>query len=127
VDALGGSVRAIEQGFIQNEIADSAYHYQKDIESGGKIIVGVNAFQQENDVQPASFSVDDSIRQVQINKINEIKRNRNPEKVTNCLSEIKRRALSEENLMPAVIEAVENYCTLGEISDELRKVFGEYK
>lgn len=127
VDALGGSVSAIEQGFIQNEIADSAYHYQKNIETGEKIIVGVNAFQQESDANPASFSVDDSIRQVQIDKINQIKTKRNSVKVAHCLSEIKRRAIEQENLMPAVIEAVENYCTLGEISDELRAVFGEYK
>ena len=127
VDALGGSVSAIEQGFIQNEIADSAYHYQKDIESGKKIIVGVNAFQHESEVQPASFSVDDSIRQVQIDKINQIKSKRDSAKVAKCLADIKRRAIENENLMPAVIEAVENYCTLGEISDELRSVFGEYK
>lgn len=127
VDALGGSVSAIEQGFIQNEIADSAYQYQKNIESGDKIIVGVNAFQQEAEVQPASFSVDDSIRQVQIDKINQIKSKRDSTRVTECLAEIKRRATGNENLMPAVVEAVENYCTLGEISDELREVFGEYK
>ena len=127
VDALGGSVSAIEQGFIQNEIADSAYQYQKNIESGDKIIVGVNAFQHEAEVQPASFSVDDSIRQVQIDKINQLKNKRNTTKVAECLAEIKRRAQGTENLMPAVIEAVENDCTLGEISDELRSVFGEYK
>lgn len=127
VDALGGSVSAIEQGFIQNEIADSAYHYQKDIESGDKIIVGVNAFQHDTESQPGSFSVDDSIRQVQIDKINQIKSKRDSAKVSECLAEIKRRAVENENLMPAVIEAVESYCTLGEISDELRSVFGEYK
>ncbi len=127
VDALGGSVSAIEQGFIQNEIADSAYHYQKDIESGDKIIVGVNAYLQESDVQPASFSIDDSIRQIQIDKINQLKSKRDTAKVAECLVEIKRRATGTENLMPAVIEAVENFCTLGEISDELRGVFGEYK
>ena len=127
VDALGGSVSAIEQNFIQNEIADSAYHYQKDIESGDKIIVGVNAFQHDTESQPGSFIVDDSIRQVQIDKINQIKSKRDATKVAECLEDIKRRAIEDENLMPAVIEAVENYCTLGEISDELRAVFGEYK
>jgi methylmalonyl-CoA mutase N-terminal domain/subunit len=127
VDSLGGSVSAIEQGFIQNEIADSAYHYQKDIESGDKIIVGVNAFQHDTESRPGTFSVDDSIRQVQIDKINQIKSKRDAIKVAECLADIKRRAIENENLMPAVIEAVESYCTLGEISDELRGVFGEYK
>ncbi|MEO7316933.1 MAG: methylmalonyl-CoA mutase family protein, partial [Ginsengibacter sp.] len=105
----------------------SAYHYQKDIESGDKIIVGVNAFQHDTESRPGTFSVDDSIRQVQIDKINQIKSKRDAIKVAECLADIKRRAIENENLMPAVIEAVESYCTLGEISDELRGVFGEYK
>lgn len=127
VDALGGSVSAIEQGFVQNEIAASAYEYQLNIESGDKIIVGVNSFKENTDASPPSFSVDDSIRQVQINKINALKEKRNGVKAIECLKKIKSNATNGQNLMPVVIDAVENYCTLGEISDTLRDVFGEYK
>ena len=127
VDALGGSVKAIEQEFIQNEIAASAYAYQKDIESGEKIIIGVNAFTTDHEVHPPSFSVDDNIRQVQIDKLNRIKSERDPNKTKECLDTIKYNAENNINLMPSVIDAVENKCTLGEISDTLRFVFGEYK
>jgi methylmalonyl-CoA mutase N-terminal domain/subunit len=127
VDALGGSVNAIEQGFMQNEIAASAYEYQKKIESGEKIIVGINAFTSSQEVALPSFSIDDSIREVQIHKIKILKEKRNAEKVVECLNKIKEHATKDENLMPIVIEAVENFCTLGEISDVLRSVFGEYK
>ena len=127
VDALGGSVNAIEQGYIQNQIAESAYEYQKNIESKEKIIVGVNAFTKTEETAPGSFSVDDSIRQVQIDKLNRLKKNRDGNKAEECLERIKQIAIGHENLMPAVVEAVENYCTLGEISDVLRGIFGEYK
>jgi methylmalonyl-CoA mutase N-terminal domain/subunit len=127
VDALGGSVDAIEQGFIQHEIADSAYIYQQNIESGKKIIVGVNAFTGGKEVTPPSFKIDESIREIQINKLKIFKEKRDNSKVDSCLKEIKNRAVNGENLMPAVIDAVENNCTLGEISDALRSLFGEYK
>ena len=127
IDALGGSVNAIEQGFIQNEIAASAYEYQRNIESGDKIIVGLNAFTASEEVVPPSFNIDDNIRTVQMNKIKNLKEKRNPEKVSECLKKIKEHATKDKNLMPVVIEAVENFCTLGEISDTLRTVFGEYK
>lgn len=127
VDALGGSVNAIEQGFIQNEIADSAYTYQRNIETGQKIIVGINAFTGGTEIAPPSFKIDDSIRQVQIDKIKVLKEKRDGYKVNNCLKNIRESAAKTENLMPVVIEAVENLCTLGEISDVLRSVFGEYK
>jgi len=127
IDALGGSVAAIEQGFIQNEIAKSAYEYQQKIESGEKIIVGVNKFKNAQNVLPPSFKIDDSIRQMQIDKLIALKKLRDINKVTACLKKIKNDATSGENLMPAVIQAVENYCTLGEISTTLRDVFGEYQ
>jgi methylmalonyl-CoA mutase N-terminal domain/subunit len=127
IEAMGGSVSAIEQGFMQNEIAASAYAYQQKIESGEKIIVGVNAFKEEQEVTPPSFAIDDNIRQVQIQKLNELRAKRNNEMVATCLKNIKDHATNNKNLMPVVIDAVENYCTLGEISDVLRLVFGEYK
>ena len=127
IDAMGGSVNAIEEGFIQNEIARSAYEYQRNIENGEKIIVGVNKFQvQEKDSIPL-LKIDDSIRQVQIEKLKQLRNNRDNAKVDQLLQIINDKAVSGENLMPAVIEAVENKVTLGEIADELRGVFGEYK
>jgi methylmalonyl-CoA mutase N-terminal domain/subunit len=127
VDRLGGSVNAIEQGFIQNEIAESAYAYQRNIETNHKIIVGVNAFIADNEIAPPSFKIDDNIRVEQINKLKILKEKRDNSKVENCLKIIKEHATKNENLMPFVIDAVENMCTLGEISDTLRSVFGEYK
>jgi methylmalonyl-CoA mutase, N-terminal domain len=127
INAMGGSVSAIEQGFIQDEIARSAYEYQRQIETGEKIIVGVNKFQVDQEASIPVFRIDDSIRDHQIQKLNKLKATRSSEQVARCLSAIRQKATDGENLMPAVIEAVENYCTLGEISDVLRTVFGEYK
>lgn len=127
IDAIGGSVAAIEQGFVQNEIAKSAYIYQKNIESGEQIIVGVNKFQTEENTTPPSFKINDNIRIIQSNKLATLRSNRDNNKVKSCLEKINLAAQSSENLMPLVIDAVENLCTLGEIADELRKVFGEYK
>jgi methylmalonyl-CoA mutase N-terminal domain/subunit len=127
IDDMGGSVPAIENGFMQNKIAESAYAYQKNIESKEKIIVGVNEFISENTSHIPILRIDEKIRQEQIEKINIIKSKRDPAKVSICLAGIKQAAIDNQNLMPVVIEAVENYCTLGEISDTLRSVFGEYQ
>jgi methylmalonyl-CoA mutase N-terminal domain/subunit len=127
IDAMGGSVSAIEQGFIQNEIAKSAYEYQRNIESGEKIIVGVNKFEVDKEVPIPLLRVDDSIRQVQTEKLNSLRKRRNPAKCDNILQSLNDKASSGENIMPTVVEAVENSCTLGEIADTLREVFGEYK
>lgn len=127
IDAMGGSVSAIEQGFIQDEIARSAYNYQREIETGEKIIVGVNKFQvNETDSIPL-FKIDDSIRQLQSEKLASLRNRRDPARVDQMLQLLSDRASSGENIMPAVLEAVENFCTLGEIADTLREVFGEYR
>jgi methylmalonyl-CoA mutase N-terminal domain/subunit len=127
IDQMGGSVMAIENGFMQNKIADSAYAYQKNIESGEKIIVGVNKFISEIKNPIPLLKIDESIRQDQINKLNKIKETRNQDKVDSYLMAIKQAAKGTDNLMPIVIDAVENYCTLGEIADTLRSVYGEYQ
>lgn len=127
IDAMGGSVPAIESNFIQNEIARSAYEYQVKIETGEKIIVGLNKFQTEDHKTIPLLKVDDKIRQVQIEKLKALRNNRDHAKCDNILQQINDKAVSGENLIPSVIEAVENDCTLGEIADELRGVFGEYK
>ncbi|MGL6269793.1 MAG: acyl-CoA mutase large subunit family protein [Chitinophagaceae bacterium] len=127
IDAMGGSVIAVEQGFMQDEIARSAYTYQREIESGKKIIVGMNQFQGEEHDHTPVMHIDDSIRTVQSKKLAVLRQNRDAVKAAECLEKVFVAAKGTENLMPVVIEAVENYCTLGEIADQLRKVFGEYK
>ncbi|HXL57780.1 MAG TPA: methylmalonyl-CoA mutase family protein [Chitinophagaceae bacterium] len=127
IDAMGGSVSAIEQGFMQNEIAGSAYEYQRKIENKEKIIVGVNKFTIDEENNIPRLRIEDSIREVQSQKLRALKEKRNKEKAETCLQKIDAAAKDGTNLMPFVIKAVENYCTLGEIADTLRKVFGEYK
>jgi methylmalonyl-CoA mutase N-terminal domain/subunit len=127
IDQMGGSVAAIETGFMQNKIAESAYAYQKAIESNEKIIVGVNQFRNDSEVDIPILKINESIRQDQIKKLNELKSNRDQQRVTECLLAIKEAAKNGTNLMPPVIEAVEAFCTLGEISDALRSIFGEYQ
>lgn len=127
IDAMGGSVSAIEAGFIQNEIARSAYEYQKGIEQNEKIIVGVNKFVTEETNDTPVFKIDDSIRTVQSEKLKALRAKRDSNNVAECLNAITKAANGSDNLMPLVINAVENYCTLGEIADTLRNVFGEYK
>ncbi len=127
IDEMGGSVSAIEQGFIQNEIARSAYQHQRKVEAGEKIIVGVNKFQSQEEKTIPLLRIDDSIRKVQVAKLKRLKESRNNLQVKNCLQCLHNKATSGENIMPAVIDAVENFCTLGEIADELRNVFGEYR
>jgi methylmalonyl-CoA mutase, N-terminal domain len=126
IDAMGGSVEAIEQGFMQDEIAASAYQYQKDIESGAKTSVGVNKFVTEEMYKTPVFKIDESIQKTQINKLTELKQRRDNEKVKHCLESIATTAKGTDNLMPHVVTAVENFCTLGEIADVLRKEFGEH-
>ncbi len=127
IDSMGGSVVAIENGFIQDEIARSAFEYQKKIEDGSKVIVGLNQFTSNTSDKIPGFKIDDSIQQLQTEKIIQLKLKRNQEKVDSILSELKRIATTEENIMPIVLEAVENDCTLGEIADTLREIFGEYQ
>lgn len=127
IDAMGGAVKAIEQGFIQEEIARSAYKYNSAIETGEKIIVGVNKFTSKETNDTPLLKIDDSIRVVQSEKLKALRAKRDNVKADACLAAIREKALGTDNLMPAVIEAVENLCTLGEISDTLRAVWGEYK
>lgn len=127
IDAMGGSVSAIEQGFIQEEIAKSAYAYQRQIEENEKVIVGVNKFESGEADHIPILKIDDSIQKQQVAKLTAFKNNRDKAKVDQCLQNLNDKAVSGENLLPVVIEAVENKCTLGEVADELRGVFGEYR
>ena len=112
---------------MQNEIARSAYEYQRKIESGEKIIVGVNKFALKQETPIPGFRIDDSIREHQAQKLAALKESRNSLKVTTALEAIRSHATDGSNMMPSVVNAVEQYCTLGEIADVLRGVFGEHK
>lgn len=127
IDAMGGAVKAIEQNFIQEEIARSSYQYSKDIESGDKPIIGVNKFVTEEINDTPVLKIDDSIRQVQSEKLKALRDKRDNAKAQQCLDAIVTAANGTENLMPLVVDAVENLCTLGEIADTLRGVWGEYR
>ncbi|ACU63666.1 acyl-CoA mutase large subunit family protein [Chitinophaga pinensis] len=127
IDVMGGAVAAIEQGFMQDEIARSAYRYQQEIESGEKVIVGVNKFAVKENATEEVFRIDDSIRQVQTERLQALRAKRDNSAVAALLQRLETAAHTTENLMPIVVEAVEQYCTLGEIADTLRKVWGEHK
>ncbi|MFA6262215.1 MAG: methylmalonyl-CoA mutase family protein [Bacteroidia bacterium] len=127
IDALGGSVNAIEQGFIQKEIADAAYRYQTAIEDKEKIVVGVNQYASDQDINPPVLRVDDSIQKVQVDKLKQVKAERNHEQVKSLLLKLEQQAKDGTNLMPTLIDAAEAYVTLGEIADTFRGVFGEYR
>ncbi len=127
IDAMGGSVSAIEEGFIQDEIARSAYEYQRNIETGEKIIVGVNKFQSDEQNNTPILKVDDSIRSIQAEKLRKLRSGRDHAKCDQLLQLLSDKANSGENIMPVVVEAVEAKCTLGEIADTLRELYGEYR
>jgi methylmalonyl-CoA mutase N-terminal domain/subunit len=127
IDAMGGSIQAIEEGFMQEEIARSAYAYQRSIEDETKTIIGVNKFVHKHEKQSGVFKVDDDIRKLQMEKLKKLRLLRNQEAVDHALKKLEIAASSNDNVMPYVVNAVEQYTTLGEIADILRKIFGEYK
>lgn len=126
IDQIGGAVKAIETGFIQDEIAESAYEHQLAVEKGERIVVGVNRFSESEEQQLSTFRIDDSIRTIQMHKLDQIKQERSSQKVAESLEALERAAKGEDNTMYAIIDAVESYATLGEIANILRKVFGEF-
>jgi len=124
IDDLGGTVAAIEQGWIQNEITRSAYTYQKEIDSKARIIVGVNQFEEQDEFEPEILEIDSKKVESQIESMKSLKISRNNDQVSQRLSELKLAAQSAENVIPPIIDCVKNECTLGEIADTLRDVFG---
>lgn len=127
IDSLGGMVRSIEGGYIQKEIQDSAYKYQKAIEKKDAIVVGLNKFTMEEKLPEELLKVNPEVEKLQIEKLEKLKSKRDNAKVKELLEKIEDAARNDKNLMPPILEAVKSYATLGEISDSLRKVFGEYK
>ena len=128
VDNLGGSIEAIEKGWIQNQIAESAYIYQQKIDNKKQKIVGVNSFiekEEEKKIENLQ-KIDEKLISDQIKKVHELKKNRDNNDVKSKLSELNDAANSNDNLMPYIINAVRSQCTIGEIADSLRKCFGEF-
>ncbi|MDP2207434.1 MAG: methylmalonyl-CoA mutase family protein [Bacteroidota bacterium] len=127
IDAMGGAVKAIENNFYQNEIANSAYEYQKEIESKNKIIVGMNEFVTKETIKPDTLKIDHGVREKQVLKLKKLRQKRNGKSVDLAIKKLKEVALSSENLLPHLFNAVECYATIGEISQTLREAWGEYK
>jgi methylmalonyl-CoA mutase, N-terminal domain len=127
IDALGGMLRAIEVGYPQMEIQKSAYEYQQAVESGEQVVVGVNRFQTTEEQSIPTMRIDPEIERTQIARLNSLRARRDSAKSQAALEEVERRARGAQNLMPAILAAVEAYATVGEISDALRRAFGEYR
>ncbi|MBI3696574.1 MAG: methylmalonyl-CoA mutase, partial [Acidobacteria bacterium] len=127
IDALGGMVRAIEQGYVQREIQNASYQYQKQVESGERVVVGVNRYQAAQQAPIPILRIDPALEEEQVRRVKELRARRDREKAERALDELERVAGTKENLLPAILEAVESYATLGEISDRLRRAFGEYR
>jgi len=126
IDDMGGMVKAIELGFPQKEIADSAYSYQKAVESRDKVIVGVNAFEMAH--EPISLlEIDEAVARQHLARLRAVRKSRNTARVRRALSDLKRAARDERNLMPCLLVCVKAYATLGEIMDKLKEVYGEYE
>ena len=127
VDELGGAVQAIEKQFYQSQIAESAYKYQMAIERKEKVIVGVNDFRVEGEQRPDTLRIDEEMRARQIGKLQSTKAVRDRVKVEETLKKLQNAAEGQENIIPSILAAVEAYATLGEITDAMRRVWGEYE
>ncbi len=127
IDAMGGAVRAIELGFPQREIQQSAYQYQQEIEARSRIVVGMNAYTLEGEPVPPLLRVDPDLERQQVARVQALRAQRNNAQVKTVLQRLEYAARGSENLVPLLIEAVECYATLGEIADTLRAVFGEHQ
>ena len=124
---MGGMLRAIETGYMQREIQKAAYEYQQAVDHGEQVVVGVNRFQAGAEEPIPTLRVDPEIERTQVARLQALRTRRDAAKAEAALDEVERRARSGENLMPAILAAVEAYATVGEISDALRRIFGEYQ
>ena len=127
IDRMGGALKAIERGYIQQEIANSAYDYQVAVDSGEQVVVGVNRFVTDEDYTPKTLEIGVEVERKQIERLRRLKSERDNGKVGQTLDRVRTVARSTENIMPVMIDAVKSYATVGEISDALRQVFGEYR
>jgi methylmalonyl-CoA mutase N-terminal domain/subunit len=127
IDELGGAVRAIEQGFVQREIQEASYRYQLEVEGKRRIVVGLNDHFSGGGERPALLRIDEKLEKKQIRRLEKLRARRDTRTAARGLWELSRAARSRENLMPFILEAVRSYCTMGEIADALREVFGEHR
>jgi len=126
IDAMGGTLRAIESGYVQQEIQKSAYDYQKAVERGEQTVVGVNRYKADEELPIPTLRMDPEIERTQIERVKAFRARRDAAKSKATIDEVERRARGNENLMPAILAAVESCATVGEISDAMRRAFGEY-
>jgi methylmalonyl-CoA mutase, N-terminal domain len=127
IDAMGGMLRAIEAGYVQGEIQKAAYEFQRAVEKKDQIVVGVNDFMAEEPRTIPTLRIDAEIEHTQIARLHALRAKRDSARAKSALVELQRRAATTENLLPAILAAVESYATIGEISDALRRLFGEYQ
>jgi len=127
IDSMGGALEAIKKGFIQTEIMRSAYNYQKAVDSGEQVVVGVNMFATEDKPTLKLLEIDEEIEKKQLKRLSKLKRERDNKRVSQVLDKVRQVAEGDQNIMPVLIEAVKAYATVGEITDALRDVFGEYR
>jgi methylmalonyl-CoA mutase N-terminal domain/subunit len=127
IAALGGMLKAIDRGYVQQEIQNAAYEYQQQVDRQEAIVVGVNKFAMEDEKPISLQRVDESLERKQIERLRELRTRRKPEAFNQAVKSVEDAARSGENLMPHIVAAVEARATVGEISDAMRKVFGEYK
>jgi methylmalonyl-CoA mutase N-terminal domain/subunit len=127
VEDMGGAVAAIESGYMQQEIQEAAVRQQREIESGERVVVGVNRFRSDEEPEPTIFRVDTENARAQIERVRRLRAERDNETVETVLARLNEAARGDENLMPPILAAVKTYATLGEICGELRTVFGEYR
>jgi len=127
IEGLGGMVRAIESGYVQCEIQQSAYEYQKSIEAGERVVVGVNQYVDETATSPSLLRIDPEIERTQVERLAKLRARRDAARVEMTLCAVEETAHTDRNLLPPILDAVKAYATVGEISDALRRVFGEYQ
>jgi methylmalonyl-CoA mutase N-terminal domain/subunit len=127
IDEIGGVLAGIEQGFFQREIADAAFHYQQQLESRDKVMVGVNEFVDDDPIDIPILKIDPDVERAQINRLTELRRARDNERVERTLADLTRAAQRDENVMPAVLEAVRAYATVQEMSEAMKVVLGSYR
>ena len=127
IEALGGMLRAIETGYVQREIQEAAYRYQKAVEAQEQVVVGVNRFQVEEEPPVNVLRIDPALEHAQVERLRALRERRNTAAVTDALAKLKQAATTDENLLPRILECVEAYATVGEISNTLREIWGEYR
>ncbi|MEI6225087.1 MAG: methylmalonyl-CoA mutase family protein, partial [Deltaproteobacteria bacterium] len=127
IDEMGGMLRAVEEGFPQKEIAESAYRWQREVESGDRVVVGVNEFRSEGDAPIPLLRIDESVARAQTARLQAVRASRSADKVAETLAGVERACRDGANVMPPIIEAVKAYATLGEVCDVFRKVWGQYR